>query len=175
MFGPTITGLLVSLITIFIFVLIARAIFSWFPGMLYSEAGRIILMATEWYLAPIRRVIPAAGGLDLSFLVGIILLYALQSFIQSGNIVTAFIAIVQYALVFCIILVLVRIFFGFFQMDPWHPITQMVMQATEPFARPFRRWFPRRARQFDWAPVAAFLVLLAALIVVRSLPIFGIS
>jgi YggT family protein len=175
MFGPTITGLLVTLITIFIFVLIARAILSWFPGMIYSEAGRLVLMATEWYLAPIRRVIPSAGGLDLSFLVGIILLYALQNFIQSGNIVTALIAIVQYALVFCIILVLVRIFFGFFQMDPWHPITQMIMQATEPFARPFRRWFPRHPRQFDWAPVAAFVVLLAAYVLVSNLRGFGIG
>ncbi|HEV2014280.1 MAG TPA: YggT family protein [Candidatus Dormibacteraeota bacterium] len=175
MFGPTITGLLVTLITIFIFVLIARAILSWFPGMRYSEAGRIIVMATEWYLGPIRRVIPPAGGLDLSFLVGIIILYALQAFIGSGNIVTALIAIVRYALVFCIIVVLVRILFGFFQMDPWHPITQMIMQATEPFARPFRRWFPRRQRQFDWAPVAAFVVLLAAYVLVSNLRGFGIG
>jgi YggT family protein len=174
MFG-SLTQLLSTLITIFIFVLIARAIFSWFPGMLYSEAGRIILMATEWYLAPIRRVIPAAGGLDLSFIVGIVILYALRILVESGNIVTAIIAIVGYALVFCIILVLVRIFFGFFQMDPWHPITQMVMQSTEPFARPFRRWFPARRGQFDWAPVAAFVVLLAAWVVVSILPSRGIG
>jgi YggT family protein len=174
MFG-SIGDLLSTLITIFIFILIARAIFSWFPQMLYSEAGRIIVLATEWYLAPIRRVIPPAGGLDLSFLVGIIILYALQIFVRSGNIVAALIAIVGYALVFCIVLVLIRIFFGFFRMDPWHPITQMVMQASEPFARPFRQWFPRRQGQFDWAPVAAFVVLLAAYFLVSSLPRFGIG
>ena len=167
--------LLNTLITIFIFILIVRAIFSWFPNMLYSEAGRIVLLATEWYLAPIRRVIPPAGGLDLSFLVGIVILYALQIFIRSGNIVAALISIVSYFLIFCIILVLVRIFFGFFRMDPWHPITQMVMQATEPFARPFRGWFPRRPGQIDWAPVAAFAVLLVAYIVVSSLPRLGIG
>src|SRR5919201_7146123 len=127
-------GLLVTLINIFILVLIVRAIFSWFPGMLYSEIGRFILAATEWYLAPIRRVIPPAGGLDISFLVGIILLYALAAFVGSGDIVGTLIAIVGYALVFIIILLLIRIFFGFFRMDPWHPITQMVMASTEPFA-----------------------------------------
>jgi YggT family protein len=174
MFG-SLTGLLVTLINIFILVLIVRAIFSWFPGMLYSEAGRIILMATEWYLAPIRRVIPPAGGLDLSFLVGIVILYALAIFINSGNIVATLIAIVSYALVFCIILVLVRVFFGFFRMDPFHPITQMVMQATEPFARPFRGWFPRRSGQFDWAPVAALVVLVAAYFLVSSLHGLGIG
>src|SRR6266480_2843593 len=169
MFGPQISGLLSTIITIFIFVLIVRAIFSWFPGMLYTEAGRIIVLATEWYLAPIRRVIPPVGGLDLSFLVGLILLWALQTFIVSANIVAALVGIVRSVLIFCIILVLVRVFFGFFQMDPWHPISQMVMQVTEPFARPFRQWFPRRSRQFDWAPVAAFVVLLGALVLLSQL------
>jgi YggT family protein len=174
MFG-SLGDLLSTLITIFIFVLIVRAVFSWFPQMLYTQAGRYILLATEWYLAPIRRVIPPVGGLDLSFLVGIIILYALQIFIRSGNIVAALIAIVSYALVFIIILLLVRIFFGFFKMDPWHPITQMIMQSTEPFARPFRGWFPRRPGQFDWAPIAAFVVVLAAYVLVNSLPRFGIG
>ena len=169
MFGPQISGLLSTIITIFIFVLIVRAIFSWFPGMLYTEAGRIIVLATEWYLAPIRRVIPPVGGLDLSFLVGLILLWALQTFIVSANIVAALVGIVRSVLIFCIILVLVRVFFGFFQMDPWHPISQMVMQVTEPFARPFRQWFPRHSRQFDWAPVAAFVVLLGALVLLSQL------
>src|SRR3977135_681128 len=99
-------GLIVLLINILILLLIVRAIFSWFPQMLYSEAGRIIVLATEWYLAPIRRIIPPAGGLDLSFLVGIVLLYALQILGRSGNILAALIAIVGYALVFCIVLVL---------------------------------------------------------------------
>ncbi len=161
-----------QLIFIFILVLIVRAIFSWFPGMLYTQAGRFVVLATEWYLAPIRRVIPPVGGLDLSFLVGILILYALQSFVASGNPVTALLGIVRSILIFCIILVLIRVFFVFFQMDPWHPITQMVMQVTEPFARPFRQWFPRRPRQFDWAPVAAVVVLLAALVLVSTLSSF---
>ncbi len=162
-------------IGLFILLLIVRAILSWFPGMQRSEVGRIVVVATEWYLAPIRRFIPPAGGLDLSFLVGIVLLYALQAFIGSGNIVSALILIIGYFLVFIIILLLVRIFFGFFKMDPWHPITQMVMQASEPFARPFRGWFPRRPGQFDWAPVAAFVVLLAAYVLVSNLPRFGLG
>ncbi len=168
-------GLIVQLINLFILVLIVRAIFSWFPRMLYTQAGRFIVLATDWYLAPLRRVIPPAGGLDLSFLVGIIILYALAAFIGSGNLVGTLILIVGYALVFIIILLLVRIFFGFFKMDPWHPITQMITQTTEPFARPFRGWFPRRPGQFDWAPVAAFVVVLAAYLFVNSLPRFGIG
>src|SRR5213080_5342871 len=99
MFG-SITGLLLTLINIFILVLIVRAIFSWFPGMLYTPAGRIIVMATEWYLAPIRRVIPPAGGLDISFLVGIVIHYALSVFLGSGSIISALVTVIGYALVF---------------------------------------------------------------------------
>src|SRR2546421_12211760 len=133
MFG-SVGGLLLTLINIFILVLIVRAIFSWFPGMLYSQAGRIIVMATEWYLAPIRRVIPPAGGLDISFLVGIIVLYALAIFIGSGDIVPALFAIVRSALIFISIPLRVDGFFGFVPLDPWHPITPMVRQRTGPFA-----------------------------------------
>src|SRR2546421_2800233 len=88
-------SLIVTLINLFILVLIVRAIFSWFPQMLYSQAGRYVLLATEWYLAPIRRVIPPVGGLDLSFLVGIIILYALAAFIGSGGIASAVILVVR--------------------------------------------------------------------------------
>src|SRR2546428_1319530 len=110
-------GFIQILINILILLLIVRAIFSWFPQMLYSEAGRVIVLATEWYLAPIRRVIPSAGGRDLSFLLRIILLYSLQAFIGSAHIVLALRVIVRPPLTFCIILLLIRGFFGFFPME----------------------------------------------------------
>src|SRR5438093_10995220 len=101
--------LLATLITIFILVLIVRAIFSWFPGMLYSQAGQIIVMATEWYLAPIRRFIPPAAGLDLSFLVGTVILYALRIFVQSGSILVALIALDGSHLFFILLLLPVAV------------------------------------------------------------------
>lgn len=162
-------------ITILIILLIIRAILSWFPGMLYSDLGRYIVLATEWYLAPIRRVIPPAGGLDFSFIVALALLYALNILIGSGNVVAGLLVVISYILFFVIILLLIRIFFMFFRMDPWHPVTQMVMSSTEPLARPFRGWFPRRYQGFDWAPVAAFVVILAAYVVVLNLPRFGVG
>src|SRR2546427_12577270 len=116
-------GFIQILINILILLLIVRAVFSWFPQMLYSEAGRIIVLATEWYLAPIRRVIPSAGGLDLSFPVGILLLYALQAFIGSANIPRALLVIVRSALTFALILAPVPVLFGFFQSAPLPPHT----------------------------------------------------
>ena len=141
--------------------------------MLYTDVGRVIVTATEWFLAPIRRVIPPIGGLDISFLVAILILYALQSFLTSGNIVITLLQVVGYALGFLVILLLIRVLFSFFRMDPWHPIVQMINMVTDPFARPFRTWLPNRRGQFDWAPVAAFVVLLAVWYFVTRLQTFA--
>jgi YggT family protein len=77
----TVKTLLCDLIQIYIVVLFLRAIFSWFPppsgGM--TTFYRILLDLTEPVLAPLRRVIPAAGMFDLSFLVLILFLYIVRA------------------------------------------------------------------------------------------------
>ncbi len=57
---------------IYLLVLFARAILSWFPTR--SDSGlasvqHVLWQLTEPVLAPVRRVIPPAGMFDLSFLV----------------------------------------------------------------------------------------------------------
>ena len=65
---------LCALITTYLIILFARAIISWIPpapGML-ATISRVLYDITEPVLAPLRRVIPPAGVIDLSFLVLII-------------------------------------------------------------------------------------------------------
>jgi len=60
---------------LYVLVLFARAIFSWFP---YSGSSplnpvrRLVTTVTEPVLAPFRRLIPPVGMIDLSFLVAFI-------------------------------------------------------------------------------------------------------
>ena len=77
----TVKTLLCDLIQIYIVVLFLRAIFSWFPPPSGGVATfyRILLDLTEPVLAPLRRVIPAAGMFDLSFLVLIVFLWILRA------------------------------------------------------------------------------------------------
>ena len=77
----TVKTLLCDVIQIYIVVLFLRAIFSWFPPPSGGLATfyRILLDLTEPVLAPLRRVIPAAGMFDLSFLVLIVFLYILRA------------------------------------------------------------------------------------------------
>ena len=59
------------------YVLILRAILSW-VSQGNSPIEYVLAQLTEPFLAPIRRVIPAIGGLDLSMLVAIVGLQFLQ-------------------------------------------------------------------------------------------------
>ena len=79
--------ILCALVTAFIVVLFARAVLSWFPvrhGTFLAQVSSVLLDLTEWALRPMRRVIPPAGMLDLSFLVLTFGLFILRQAICSA-------------------------------------------------------------------------------------------
>lgn len=68
-------NLISQLITLFVFAIFARSILSFFPIRYDSPLApvvRILHQVTEPVLAPVRRMLPPMGGLDLSPLVVII-------------------------------------------------------------------------------------------------------
>jgi YggT family protein len=71
------------LITIYIFVLIARAVTSWFPpsqpGTPFAFITQVLRDLTEPVVAPFRRVIPPAGMFDISYMVVVFIFIILQS------------------------------------------------------------------------------------------------
>ena len=76
------TEILCAAITIFIVVLMVRAVLSWFPlepGTTFFKVSEVLVRATEPALAPLRRIVPRAGMLDLSFLVLMLILVILVS------------------------------------------------------------------------------------------------
>jgi YggT family protein len=65
------------LANLYLIILIARAILSWFPlrsDSPFVPVARFLNAVTEPVLAPFRRIIPPAGMFDLSFLVVLLLL-----------------------------------------------------------------------------------------------------
>ncbi|MEI6570814.1 MAG: YggT family protein [Actinomycetes bacterium] len=67
-----ISSLVCNLLTLYMVILAARAVLSWFPmspGSALAPIARILVDVTEPVLAPLRRLIPQAGVIDLSFLV----------------------------------------------------------------------------------------------------------
>ena len=73
-------GVPCAAITIYIVILLLRAVFSWFPppGGGMATLYRILMELTEPVLAPLRRMIPPAGMFDLSFTVLFVFLIILR-------------------------------------------------------------------------------------------------
>lgn len=62
--------------------LIVRVVSSWFQISPWSKWIRWSYVLTEWMLAPLRRIIPTLGPVDITPLVAFLLLMILQSVLQ---------------------------------------------------------------------------------------------
>lgn len=78
-----IPDLLVTLLNIYSFILLARALMSWFDPMFSSAIGQFVYRLTEPVVGPVRQVVPPIGGIDLSIMVTIFLCIILQRMIWS--------------------------------------------------------------------------------------------
>jgi YggT family protein len=74
---------LCALVTVFIVVLFLRVVLSWFPPPSGGAATfyRILLDLTEPVLAPLRRMIPPIGMLDLSVTVLLVFLFIVRGIV----------------------------------------------------------------------------------------------
>ena len=77
-------GILGYFIQILQFVFIARLIAQLIDSQGRNPITRFLLELTEPILAPIRRLMPATGGLDFSPTIVLVLLFFLQRFLVSS-------------------------------------------------------------------------------------------
>jgi YggT family protein len=75
------TFVLESIVTIYVYIIIARAIISWVNPDPYNPIVQFLYKATEPVLARVRRFLPNLGGLDISPLVVILFLFFLKYFV----------------------------------------------------------------------------------------------
>ena len=62
-------------------IILVRVLLTWIPVRLPLGLGDFVLTVSETILAPIRRMLPYMGGLDLSPIVAIIAIQVVQSII----------------------------------------------------------------------------------------------
>ena len=77
-------GILCALLTVFIVILVVRAVLSWFPirpGTGLAQLNGILFDLTEWALRPMRQLIPPVGMFDISFMVLLFGLFLLRAFV----------------------------------------------------------------------------------------------
>jgi YggT family protein len=79
-----IAGVLGLVLTLYMYIVIARALISWVNPDPRNPIVRFLYNATEPLLYRVRRVVPYMGGIDFSPLVVIIAIYFLQSFLVTS-------------------------------------------------------------------------------------------
>ena len=78
-------GLICIALQLFMILIFARVILSWFPptGGVVDQIQNLVFTATEWIMGPLRRVIPpvrlGAAALDLSPLIVLLGITVLRS------------------------------------------------------------------------------------------------
>uniref|UniRef100_A0A7V4JPA2 YggT family protein n=1 Tax=Thermodesulfobacterium geofontis TaxID=1295609 RepID=A0A7V4JPA2_9BACT len=70
------------LLTIYIWIIIARAIISWVNPSPYHPLVRFLYRVTEPVLAPIRKIIPPIGGIDISPIIVIFIIFVIQNLLH---------------------------------------------------------------------------------------------
>jgi YggT family protein len=69
------------LLNIYMWIVIARALISWVNPDPYNPIVNFLYRATEPVLYRVRRVIPDLGGIDLSPLIVLLIIYFLKEFL----------------------------------------------------------------------------------------------
>jgi len=81
----TVAVLLIQLLQILTYVLVGRALLSWFDPRGNWAISRILADVTDPLIEPIRRVVPPIGGMiDISFIIAIVLINLLQRLLASA-------------------------------------------------------------------------------------------
>jgi YggT family protein len=68
-------------LNIYMWIIIARALISWVNPDPYNPIVSFLYRATEPVLYRVRRIIPNLGGIDLSPLIVILIIYFLKEFL----------------------------------------------------------------------------------------------
>ena len=81
-FIAAVAHILDTALTIYMWIIVIRAVLSWVNPDPYNPIVRLIYRLTEPVMAPIRRLIPLRGmGIDFSPIIILLLIIFLQSFL----------------------------------------------------------------------------------------------
>lgn len=78
-------------LTLYMWIVIIRALLSWVSPDPYNPIVRFLYRATEPVLRPVRRLIPMGNiGIDISPVIVIVVIYLLQNFVVRSMVELAF-------------------------------------------------------------------------------------
>ncbi len=171
-------GFLVNMVfTLYLVAIGLRFLLQWVKADFYNPVCQFLIKVTNPVLVPLRRLVPGLFGLDIAALLLMLIVQILALgilAILAQYPLTWFIVIV--ALVKLVLLFIHLYFFAiilravssWFNPNPYHPMTQLLIKLTEPLLQPARRVIPLIGG-IDLSPVAVLIILQMIAILVRGL------
>lgn len=147
-----------------------------FAGMpARNPLAQFVLAFTDWLVRPLRRVLPAAGRLDLASLVAVLLVaFLAMVLIDLASTGMVFwerallrtpVAVLRWALNLIFWLTLIHVLLSW--VNPHAPVAPAVSMLLRPFLAPFQRILPT-VGGFDLSPLALVVVVNLLLLIVNS-------
>lgn len=187
-FGAAGAFLVQTIFGIAILIVMLRFLLQLVKADFYNPASQLIVRATQPILAPMRRIIPGVGGIDLSSIVLMLVLqmvetgllkamgaYALFNVSTAGLLVWAIADLVELATFVFIFSLIVQVILSWLSPGAYNPMVGLLYSFNEPILRPARRVLPSTSG-LDFSPLIALIFLnLIQILVVGILRDLAIS
>lgn len=157
-----------TLFSLYIMAVMLRFLLQWSRADFYNPLSQFLIRITQPLLQPLRRVIPAWGGVDLA---AVALMVALQVLALSLLMIIAGVTprpdylllrtpaeLISLLLNVYLIAIVVRAILSWVSPNDYNPATTLLLGLTEPVIRPFRAVLPDLGG-VDLSPLAAILTI----------------
>jgi YggT family protein len=156
---------------LYVMTFVLRFLLQWVRADFYNPLAQFVVRATNPLVVPARRLIPAAGGVDLPTLIAMVLLEAalIWTMFALVSVTVAPVAFVLYVVLRLIsttlylymLSIFLYVILSWIAPGGYHPVGRMLADLNEPLLWPLRRILPPIAG-LDLAPMLAIILIIAA-------------
>lgn len=167
-----------ALVNVEIILVIVRVSASWFPNIdPWHPWMKALRLVTDPVLRPFRHVLPSFAGIDVTPVLAIVVLRALDRalslYIDSigVDVLQLLFYVVEQVLLAVVaifaIIVFIRMVMSMLRPDPYHPTVRLLREVSRPLVEPFTAVVPR-SRRVDAPAVVAFVTYVVAYLVIQA-------
>lgn len=166
---------------LYVLILIIRLVLAWSEADNYHPITRFVVNATNFFINPLKKILPDFHGVEISTLFAILLVEFIKYFILTmlsfgmpnlfGILILAFSDAMRLMLEALSIALLLQVALSWLQ--PGSSIHQVLTKFTSPLMQPIQRVVPPIGG-IDISPIPAFILLQLLVIVVVN-PIAGLG
>ena len=177
--GNAATFLVETLFGLYILIVMLRLMLQWVRADFYNPLSQFIVKATQPVLAPMRRTLPAIGGIDLACVVLLVFLQFGELWVVTGILgqrapvaallVFSIADLLQLAIHVFLFSILIQVIMSWINPGAYNPLLSVLYSLNEPLLAPARRLIPPLGG-LDLSPIAVMVALqLAGILLIGPL------